>query len=61
YFEDDVPCLIDYLKALDLVIGFNIKRFDYNVLNGYSDFDFLSLPTLDLLESIHHHLGYSVY
>ncbi|MDA3897144.1 MAG: DEAD/DEAH box helicase [Desulfobacteraceae bacterium] len=60
YFEDDVFHLIDYLKALDLVIGFNIKRFDYHVLSGYSNFDFLSLPTLDLLESIHHHLGYRI-
>jgi len=60
YFENDVPALIEHLKALDLVIGFNIKRFDYQVLNGYSDFDFLSLPTLDLLESIHNHLGYRI-
>ena len=60
YFEDDVSLMIEHLKKLDLVIGFNIKRFDYHVLSGYSDFDFLSLPTLDLLETIHHHLGYRI-
>lgn len=60
YFENDVPSFIEHLKNLDLVVGFNIKRFDYQVLSGYSDFDFLSLPTLDLLESIHSHLGYRI-
>ncbi|MBC2716686.1 MAG: DEAD/DEAH box helicase [Desulfobacteraceae bacterium] len=60
YFEDDVSQLINHLKKLDLVIGFNIKRFDYHVLSGYSDFNFLSLPTLDLLETIHLHLGYRI-
>jgi DEAD/DEAH box helicase domain-containing protein len=49
---------MDHLKQLDLVIGFNIKRFDYKVLSGYSDFDFSALPTLDLLEVIHQQLGY---
>ncbi len=58
YFEQDVPELIAHLQRLERVIGFNIKRFDYKVLAGYSDFDFLSLPTLDLLESVHQHLGY---
>jgi DEAD/DEAH box helicase domain-containing protein len=60
YFESDVPQLIEHLKTLDLLIGFNIKRFDYQVLSGYTNFDFLSLPTLDLLESIHNHLGYRI-
>ena len=60
YFEKDVPRLIDHLKRLELVIGFNVKRFDYQVLAGYSDFDFLTLPTLDLLETIYHHLGYRI-
>lgn len=60
YFETDIPRLIHHLRSLDLVIGFNVKRFDYRVLSGYSDFNFLTLPTLDLLEPIHQHLGYRV-
>jgi DEAD/DEAH box helicase domain-containing protein len=28
------------------------------VLKGYSDFDFTTLNTLDILEDIHHHLGF---
>ena len=60
YFENSVPELIEHLKRLELVIGFNIKRFDYQVLSGYSNFNFSSLPTLDLLETIYHHLGYRI-
>jgi DEAD/DEAH box helicase domain-containing protein len=58
YDEGHVDELIDHLKRLDLVVGFNSKRFDYNVLAGYSDFDFSQLPSLDLLECVHQYLGY---
>jgi DEAD/DEAH box helicase domain-containing protein len=58
YLEAQVEDLIAHLQRLDLVIGFNIKKFDYRVLSGYSDFDFHSLPTLDLLENVHGRLGF---
>jgi DEAD/DEAH box helicase domain-containing protein len=58
FLDDQVPLLIEHLERLDLVIGFNIKRFDFSVLGGYSDFDFHKLPTLDILEEIHNRLGY---
>ena len=58
YLEDQVPILIEQLKRFELVIGFNIKRFDFHVLGGYSDFDFRELPTLDILEEVHKRLGY---
>jgi len=58
YLEKDMPRFIDHLKQYDCVVGFNIRRFDYKVLSGYSDFDFETLPTLDLLEKIHKQLGY---
>ncbi len=58
YLEAQVEDLIDHLQRLDLVIGFNIKKFDYRVLSGYSDFDFHRLPTLDLLENVHARLGF---
>jgi DEAD/DEAH box helicase domain-containing protein len=58
YHEGDVPKLIDHLRQLDLVVGFNSKRFDYRVLSGYSDFPFERLPSLDLLEKIHQQLGF---
>jgi DEAD/DEAH box helicase domain-containing protein len=56
--EPDIPELIDRLSELDLIIGFNLKRFDYKVLSAYSDLNFWSLPTLDILEDVYTRLGY---
>jgi DEAD/DEAH box helicase domain-containing protein len=58
YSQDDLAGLREDLLGLDLVIGFNIKRFDYAVLSGASAFDFSDLPTLDMLETIYRRLGY---
>ena len=58
YLEKDMPRFIQDLQQYACVVGFNIRRFDYKVLSGYSDFDFNQLPTLDLLEEIHKQLGY---
>ena len=55
-----MPALLRYLKTFDHMVGFNIKRFDYLVLSGYSDFNFQILPTLDILEDIHKQLGYRI-
>lgn len=58
FLEDQVPLLLAHLQTLDLVVGFNVKRFDYQVLAGYTDFDFGKLPTLDILDEIKSRLGY---
>ena len=59
YREDDVPALITDLEGADLVIGFNIRGFDYKVLSGYTGVDYgKTLPTLDLLEEVHRSLGF---
>ena len=58
YLEEHVSQLIEDLQDIDLVVGFNIKRFDYLVLKGYLHFDFSSLNTLDILEDIHTCLGF---
>ncbi|MCP4682449.1 MAG: DUF1998 domain-containing protein, partial [Desulfobacterales bacterium] len=58
YLEDQIPELIERVLTLDLIVGFNIKRFDYLVLSGYSDFDFTTIKTLDILEKVHNRLGY---
>jgi DEAD/DEAH box helicase domain-containing protein len=58
YLQEDVPRLVGDLVEYDLVVGFNILRFDYAVLGGLSRFDFQTLPTLDLLNDIHASLGY---
>ena len=56
--EGEVSLLIERLKAADLVVGFNVRRFDYSVLRGYTDFDFSELPTFDMLDAIHSVLGF---
>ena len=57
--ESRVQDLIDRLKRADLVVGYNILRFDYEVLMGYT---ILSLPeqlrTLDLLMDIEKAAGH---
>ncbi|MBI9086889.1 MAG: DEAD/DEAH box helicase [Desulfobacterales bacterium] len=58
YLETQAADLIQRLREADLVVGFNICKFDYHVLKGYTDFDFAALPTLDLLANIHERLGY---
>ena len=58
--EADVPRLIEKLEMADLVVGFNVRRFDYRVLRGYTDRDFEALPTFDLLDAIHKRLGFRV-
>jgi DEAD/DEAH box helicase domain-containing protein len=58
FLEDQMPQLVNFLKQSDLVVGFNIKRFDYRVLSGYTDFNFNNIKTLDILEHVHTRLGY---
>ena len=58
YFQKDIDALSNDLGTYDLVIGFNIISFDYKVLSGLSNFDFYSLPTLDILLKVHKRLGY---
>ncbi|MBF0513309.1 MAG: DEAD/DEAH box helicase [Desulfovibrionaceae bacterium] len=58
YLQDDVAVLAEDLRAFDLIVGFNIKRFDYLVLSGLHDFDYHGLPTLDMLDEVRARLGY---
>ncbi len=60
YFEWDLARLVDNLFAVDLVVGFNTKRFDYTVLSAYTDRDLASLPSLDMLEEIERSVGFRV-
>ena len=59
YGEDRLPELVAALRDADLVIGFNVRRFDYRVLGGYTGADYNRLvPTLDLLEEVYRALGF---
>lgn len=58
YREGDLERLCRRLAELDLVVGFNLKRFDYRVLQPYSPIHLADLPTLDILEDIQKILGF---
>ncbi|MFU2210964.1 DEAD/DEAH box helicase [Solidesulfovibrio sp. C21] len=58
YRQEELPALYEALTQCNLVVGFNINRFDYKVLAGASHFDHHALPTLDILEKVHDRLGY---
>ena len=58
FVEAQLPFLMQRLRELDVVVGFNIKRFDYRVLSAYTDMDFGQIPTLDILEQVKARLGY---
>ena len=59
FSEKRVPELIETLSKADLVVGYNNRRFDYEVLMGYTILDLAHhLPTLDLLEVVEKSVGH---
>jgi DEAD/DEAH box helicase domain-containing protein len=59
YTEKRVNELIDQLLRADLVVGFNVINFDYEVLMGYTISDLPHLcRTLDLMADIEKTLGH---
>jgi DEAD/DEAH box helicase domain-containing protein len=60
YTEETVGELIAELRAADLVVGFNVLHFDYEVLRAYSDDPLDDLPTVDMLDQIHRTLGFRI-
>jgi len=61
YWEKDVPALLEELKSATRVIGFNLRGFDYLVLQPYApEMRFASLPTLDMLLDLQKILGFRV-
>ncbi|MFQ5945024.1 MAG: ribonuclease H-like domain-containing protein [Anaerolineae bacterium] len=60
YQEHQADLLLKTLWQADLVVGYNLKGFDYPVLEGYSDRPLSSLPTLDLMEEIAARTGFRV-
>lgn len=60
YTQEALEQLFTRLQQADLVVGFNILRFDYAVLQAFAACDLRTLPTLDLLERIKSRLSYRV-
>jgi DEAD/DEAH box helicase domain-containing protein len=58
YTEQEVDRLITTLRAADLVVGYNVLRFDYEVLRAYTDDPLSALPTVDMLQDLHRVLGW---
>jgi DEAD/DEAH box helicase domain-containing protein len=58
YLERDASLLVAALRRADLVVGYNLLRFDYEVLRRYTDDPLLDLPTVDMLDDIHRALGW---
>ncbi|MBI1927410.1 ribonuclease H-like domain-containing protein [Candidatus Poribacteria bacterium] len=60
FFEPDVDKLINQLTMADVIVGFNLKAFDYVVLSLYTSVALWRLPTFDILERIRRTLGFRV-
>ena len=59
YPERQVNDLIEELRRADLVVGFNILRFDYEVLSGHNEFfDPQQVPTLDMMVELSKSLSF---
>jgi DEAD/DEAH box helicase domain-containing protein len=52
YEEAEIPKLSPILQAADQIIGFNIKDFDFEVIQPYLNFDIFQVPYLDILEEV---------
>jgi hypothetical protein len=59
YREQRIEELVQQLLRADLVVGFNVVNFDYEVLMGYTAYDLPHLcQTLDLMVDIEKKLGH---
>ena len=59
YTEDRAQALIEQLIRADLVVGFNVINFDYEVLMAYTAYDLPHLcRTLDLMVEVEKKLGH---
>ena len=58
--ESAIPQLEEMLKSAALIIGFNIKRFDFVVLGPYLSIPINTLPALDIMEEIVKVVGHRV-
>lgn len=60
YEEAELPKLASILETADQIIGFNIKDFDFEVIQPYLNFDIFQVPYLDLLEEIDRIIGHRI-
>jgi len=58
YYEEEAGELITALKKAKLVVGFNVKRFDYEVLRPYGLTNPGEISTLDMLLEVQKAIGH---
>ncbi len=58
YSEENISEAVEEIKKADLVVGFNIKSFDWAVLAPYTQTDLSKIPTLDLLEEVKNRINF---
>ncbi len=60
YEEHELPKLAGILQTADLIIGYNIKDFDFEVLQPYLNFNIFDVPYCDLLQEVASVIGHRV-
>jgi DEAD/DEAH box helicase domain-containing protein len=60
YEEHEIPRLAEVLQQADQIIGYNIKDFDFEVLQPYLNFNIFEIPYCDLLLEIANVLGHRI-
>ncbi len=61
YGEERVHDLVQQLQQADLVVGYNVINFDYEVLMGYTVIDLAhGVPTLDLMVDLERVIGHRI-
>jgi len=58
YTEQEVDYLLATLRGADLVVGYNVLRFDYEVLRAYTTERLDQIPTCDMLDHLYRVLGW---
>lgn len=60
YVEADLGKLAPRLQEAEVIIGFNIRRFDMPVFQPYLAFSVATLPVLDIMDDVVKNLGHRV-
>ena len=60
YEEHELPRMASILQSADQIIGFNIKQFDFEVLQPYLNFNIFEVPYYDILEELEKSIGHKV-
>lgn len=60
FTEDQIYKVGEMFQAADQIIGFNIKNFDFAVLQPYVNFNVNDLPYLDIMEEVGKIIGHRI-